>query len=104
MARQNRAFLQRAVRFLVGEAGIRQILDIGTGIPTAGNVHEIAGPIAPGHQGGRGDANKHRRRPQRRQFAERDQHSQREAGGKQDNGRVPQPIRPRRIERRGRSF
>ncbi|HEY1917508.1 MAG TPA: SAM-dependent methyltransferase [Streptosporangiaceae bacterium] len=47
MARQNRAFLQRAVRFLVGEAGIRQILDIGTGIPTAGNVHEIAGPIAP---------------------------------------------------------
>jgi hypothetical protein len=48
MARQNRAFLQRAVRFLVGEAGIRQILDIGTGIPTAGNVHEIAGPIAPG--------------------------------------------------------
>jgi S-adenosyl methyltransferase len=47
MARQNRAFLQRAVRFLVGEAGIRQILDIGTGIPAAGNVHEVAGPIAP---------------------------------------------------------
>src|SRR6266542_2407338 len=46
-ARANRAFLQRAVRFLVGEAGIRQILDIGTGIPTAGNVHQVAGEIAP---------------------------------------------------------
>jgi hypothetical protein len=43
----NRAFLQRAVRFLVGEAGIRQIIDIGTGIPATGNVHEIAGQIAP---------------------------------------------------------
>lgn len=47
-ARANRAFLQRAVRFLVGEAGIRQILDIGTGIPSAGNVHEVAGQVAPG--------------------------------------------------------
>jgi hypothetical protein len=48
MARANRAFLQRAVRFLVKEAGIRQIIDIGTGIPTAGNVHEVARDIAPG--------------------------------------------------------
>ena len=47
-ARANRAFLQRAVRFLVGEAGIRQIIDIGTGIPAAGNVHQIAGEIALG--------------------------------------------------------
>ena len=47
-ARANRAFLQRAVRFLVGEAGIRQIIDIGTGIPSAGNVHEVAGQVAPG--------------------------------------------------------
>jgi hypothetical protein len=39
---QNRGFLQRAVRFLVGEAGIRQFVDIGTGLPTQGNVHEIA--------------------------------------------------------------
>jgi hypothetical protein len=46
-ARANRAFLQRAVRFLVGEAGIRQIIDIGTGIPTAGNVHQVAGEVAP---------------------------------------------------------
>src|SRR5216684_8153210 len=38
-ARANRAFLQRAVQFLAGEAGIRQFLDIGTGIPAAGNVH-----------------------------------------------------------------
>jgi hypothetical protein len=47
-ARANRAFLQRAVRFLAGEAGIRQIIDIGTGIPAAGNVHEVAGQVAPG--------------------------------------------------------
>jgi hypothetical protein len=40
-ARENRAFLGRAVRFLAGEAGIRQFLDIGTGLPTLGNVHEI---------------------------------------------------------------
>ena len=48
VARENRAFLRRAVRFLVGEAGIRQIIDIGTGIPAAGNVHEIAQAITPG--------------------------------------------------------
>lgn len=46
-ARENRAFLHRAVRFLVGDAGIRQILDIGTGISSAGNVHEVAQQIAP---------------------------------------------------------
>ncbi|HTS98313.1 MAG TPA: SAM-dependent methyltransferase [Streptosporangiaceae bacterium] len=40
--RQNRAFLRRAVRYLVTEAGISQFLDIGTGIPTSPNVHEIA--------------------------------------------------------------
>jgi hypothetical protein len=44
--RENRAFLRRAVRFLAGEAGIRQFLDIGTGIPTSPNVHEIAQGIA----------------------------------------------------------
>ena len=38
---------QRAVRFLAGEAGIRQFIDIGTGIPSAGNVHELAGQVAP---------------------------------------------------------
>jgi hypothetical protein len=41
-ARANRAFLQRAVRFLADEAGIRQFIDVGTGIPAAGNVHEVA--------------------------------------------------------------
>jgi len=41
-ARANRAFLGRLVRFLTVEAGIRQFLDIGTGIPTAGNAHEVA--------------------------------------------------------------
>jgi hypothetical protein len=45
--RANRAFLARAVRFLVTEAGIRQFLDIGTGIPTADNTHEVAQRIAP---------------------------------------------------------
>jgi hypothetical protein len=44
----NRAFLQRAVRFLVGEAGLRQVIDIGTGIPATGNVHQVAGEVAPG--------------------------------------------------------
>ena len=47
IALANRAFLQRAVRFLAGEAGIRQFIDIGTGIPSAGNVHEVAGEVAP---------------------------------------------------------
>jgi hypothetical protein len=47
MARQNRAFLQRVVRFLARDAGIRQFIDIGTGLPTQGNVHEIAQAITP---------------------------------------------------------
>ncbi len=45
--RANRAFLARVVRFLAGEAGIRQFLDIGTGIPTANNTHEVAQAAAP---------------------------------------------------------
>ena len=48
IARANRAFLGRAVRYLAAERGIRQFLDIGTGIPTAGNVHEVAAQAAPG--------------------------------------------------------
>ena len=47
IARANRAFLGRAVRFLAG-AGIRQFLDIGSGIPTQGNVHEVAHQADPG--------------------------------------------------------
>ena len=47
MAVANRAFLRRAVRYCVDQ-GIRQFLDIGSGIPTAGNVHEIAQGTAPG--------------------------------------------------------
>ena len=46
-ARANRAFLARAVRFLANEAGIRQFLDIGTGIPSASNTHEVAQSAAP---------------------------------------------------------
>ena len=42
----NRAFLRRAVRYLVGEAGIRQFVDLGSGLPTRGNVHEIAQEVA----------------------------------------------------------
>lgn len=43
----NRRFLGRAVRFLAEEAGIRQFLDIGAGLPTQGNVHEIAQAVTP---------------------------------------------------------
>ncbi|MCW2917915.1 MAG: hypothetical protein JWN52_5983 [Actinomycetia bacterium] len=46
-ARENRAFLGRAVRYLVEEAGIRQFLDIGTGLPSTNNVHEVAQSIDP---------------------------------------------------------
>ena len=44
--RANRAFLARVVRYLAGEAGIRQFLDIGTGIPAANNTHEVAQAVA----------------------------------------------------------
>jgi hypothetical protein len=44
---ENRRFLGRAVTYLVKEAGIRQFLDIGTGIPSADNVHEVAQSLAP---------------------------------------------------------
>lgn len=44
-AHHNRRFLQRAVRFLTADAGVRQFIDIGTGLPTQGNVHEVAQSI-----------------------------------------------------------
>ncbi|NUP41765.1 MAG: methyltransferase domain-containing protein [Streptomyces sp.] len=47
-ARDNRAFLGRAVRYLVEEAGVRQFLDIGAGLPTQRNVHEVAQSADPG--------------------------------------------------------
>ena len=47
LIRDNRAFLGRAVGYLAREAGIRQFLDIGTGIPTGGNTHEVAQAAAP---------------------------------------------------------
>jgi hypothetical protein len=46
-ARASRAFLVRAVRYLAGEAGIRQFLDIGTGLPTVNNTHQVAQAVAP---------------------------------------------------------
>src|SRR3984885_14346997 len=46
--RANRAFLARTVHYLAGEAGIRQFLDIGTGIPASNNTHEAAQSVAPG--------------------------------------------------------
>ena len=46
-AREQRAFLGRAVRYLAGEAGIRQFLDIGTGLPTTNNVHDVAQAVEP---------------------------------------------------------
>ena len=46
-ARANRAFLARTVRYLADAEGIRQFLDIGTGLPTANNTHEVAQATAP---------------------------------------------------------
>jgi len=46
-ARANRAFLARAVRYLAGDCGIRQFLDIGTGLPAPGSTHELAQQVAP---------------------------------------------------------
>jgi SAM-dependent methyltransferase len=47
MALENRAFLGRIVRYLAGECGIRQFIDIGSGLPTQKNVHQVAQTIAP---------------------------------------------------------
>jgi hypothetical protein len=47
IARADRAFLGRVVRFLAGEAGMRQFLDVGAGLPTADNTHEVAQRVAP---------------------------------------------------------
>jgi O-methyltransferase involved in polyketide biosynthesis len=47
VAGHSRRFLRRAVTYLAGEAGVRQFLDIGTGLPTANNTHEVAQKIAP---------------------------------------------------------
>lgn len=47
VARAGRYFLARSVRFLAGEAGIRQFIDVGTGLPAADNTHEVAQRVAP---------------------------------------------------------
>ena len=47
LARASRAFLKRSVRYLAGEAGVRQFLDVGTGLPTFDNTHEVAQRVAP---------------------------------------------------------
>src|SRR6266568_3699412 len=47
VARASRQFLTRTIRYLAGEAGIRQFLDVGTGLPTAENTHEVAQRAAP---------------------------------------------------------
>jgi hypothetical protein len=47
IARADRAFLGRVVRYLAGEAGVRQFLDVGTGLPTANNTHQVAQQVAP---------------------------------------------------------
>jgi O-methyltransferase involved in polyketide biosynthesis len=47
LAQEDRKFLRRAVQHMVGDGGIRQILDIGTGLPTANNTHEVAQAVAP---------------------------------------------------------
>jgi hypothetical protein len=47
-ARQNRAFMRRVVHYLAGQAGIRQFIDLGSGLPTMDNVHQVARRAAPG--------------------------------------------------------
>jgi O-methyltransferase involved in polyketide biosynthesis len=47
VARASRGFLTRAVRYLAGEAGVRQFLDVGAGLPTVDNTHEVAQRVAP---------------------------------------------------------
>jgi O-methyltransferase involved in polyketide biosynthesis len=47
VARASRHFLTRTIRYLAGEAGIRQFLDVGTGLPTADNTHQVAQRVAP---------------------------------------------------------
>ncbi|GID28691.1 SAM-dependent methyltransferase [Paractinoplanes brasiliensis] len=47
LAQEDRKFLRRSVRHLVAEGGIRQILDIGSGLPTADNTHQVAQAVAP---------------------------------------------------------
>lgn len=47
LAREGRGFLVRAVTYLAGEAGVRQFLDVGTGMPSANNTHEVAQSVAP---------------------------------------------------------
>jgi O-methyltransferase involved in polyketide biosynthesis len=47
IARSSRAFLRRSIRYLVREAGIRQFLDVGSGLPTVDNTHEVAQHLAP---------------------------------------------------------
>ncbi|MFE5889420.1 SAM-dependent methyltransferase [Streptomyces sp. NPDC002285] len=47
IARSSRAFLGRSIRYLVTEAGVRQFLDVGTGLPTVDNTHEVAQSLAP---------------------------------------------------------
>ncbi|MET9968155.1 SAM-dependent methyltransferase [Streptomyces sp. NPDC006356] len=47
IARSSRAFLGRSIRYLVTEAGVRQFLDVGTGLPTVDNTHEVAQRLAP---------------------------------------------------------
>jgi O-methyltransferase involved in polyketide biosynthesis len=47
IARSSRAFLRRSIRYLVAEAGVRQFVDVGSGLPTVDNTHEVAQGIAP---------------------------------------------------------
>lgn len=63
IARGSRAFPRRALAYLVTEAGIRQFLDVGTGLPTAGNTHEAAQRRASGAGCGAGGWNGPARRP-----------------------------------------
>ena len=87
MAMENRKFLRRAVRYLAAEAGIDQFLDIGTGLPTQGNVHQVAQQVNPDARvrlrGQRPDGARPLARPQDRREHRRDR------GGPARPGRDP---------------
>ena len=124
VAKANRAFLGRAVRYLAGEAGIRQFLDLGTGLPTKGNVHQVAQRDHTGRaRGVRGqrpdgagprtraeDRRRHRGHPRRPARPRHDPRPPRDQAADRLQPAARHPVRgrpalragPRRARRRGR--
>ncbi len=79
VARSSRAFITRSVRFLVGEAGVDQVLDIGPGLPTANPTHEIVERISPHARVGYVDVDPQVRQRYRELLGEQTRHAVLEA-------------------------